>query len=250
MTAYYDKFDYPSYWVGREYEHKSEVLALSSFLNKIKNINRILEIGCGYGRLVSTYLPRAKKIFLTDPSSKLLSVAGKKINSKKVSFLHSTLENLNYKFKINKLDVVIMIRVLHHINDIGKTFKRINKLLNPDGYLILEFPNKIHSKAIFKEIFKGNFTILYDYFPKDIRSRQNIKNKCICFNNYHPGYVIELLKKSGFEILEIRSVSNVRNDFIKKHIPLKMLCLIEELFQSILAYIYFGPSTFVLARKK
>ncbi len=250
MSAYYDRFDYPSYWTGREYEHRSEILAISSFLNKIQNIDKVLEIGGGYGRLVSTYLPRAKKILFSDPSSKLLSIANKKINSDKVSYLHTAIENIDKKIKGNKFDVVVMVRVLHHIKNICKTFKSIYKLLDNKGFLILEFPNKLHSKAVFKELLKGNFTILYDFFPKDVRSPGNIQNKCISFNNYHPGYIIELLKSCGFDIVEIRSVSNVRNEFLKKHIPLKTLNRIEELLQIIFSWVYFGPSTFVLAQKK
>lgn len=72
MSAAYDSYDYFSYWQGREYEHKSEVVALKAFLHHIKKINKILEIGAGFGRLSPTYAFRAKKIILTDPSSKTL----------------------------------------------------------------------------------------------------------------------------------------------------------------------------------
>ena len=249
MSAHYDKFDYPTYWIGREYEHKAEVIAIASFLSKIKNINTLLEVGAGYGRLTPTYLHRAKKIFLSDPSSKLLSAARKSFQIKKIKFLHCSLQNLFANLNRKRVDVLIMVRVSHHLIDINKSFRDVFNLLNPKGYLILEFPNKIHWKSVMKELSKGNFTVFYDIFPKDIRSKSSIKKKSIQFNNFHPGYILEHLRESGFEILEVRSVSNIRNTFLKKHIPFNILCQIEGHLQYILSHVYFGPSTFVLARK-
>lgn len=250
MSAFYDKFDYPSYWTGRDYEHKSELIAISSFLSKINSITNLLEVGSGYGRLTPIYLHRAKKIFLSDPSLKLLSQVSNKIKSKKIQIIHSTLDNLDQKMGNKKIDLIIVVRVLHHLKNIRNSFQQIYDLLNPKGYVILEFANKLHSKSILKEILKGNFTVFFDIFPKDIRSVRSIKRGTIGFNNYHPGYLIEMLRETGFTIIEVRSVSNIRSGFLKKHIPLEYLCAIETRLQKIFAPIYFGPSTFVLARKK
>ena len=81
MAAYYDSYNYSSYWHGRDYEHESEVLAIKSYLAKIPKIEKVLDIGCGYGRLAPVYVYRAKKIVLADPSRKLLSEAKKRIAS-------------------------------------------------------------------------------------------------------------------------------------------------------------------------
>ena len=249
MCTYYDSFDYRSYWVGREYEHKSEIIALTSLLNEINKVNNILEIGAGYGRLVSTYINHAKKIFISDPSKKLLALAKKNIHSNKVFFINSPWEHLSSCVNKRKVDLIIMVRVLHHIKNPEKAFKNIQKILNHKGYFILEFPNKIHTKAIIKELLRGNFTVLFDIFPKDIRCQENVDNGCIAFNNYHPDYVFDLLRKNNFEIVDVRSVSNIRSKFLKKHVPLNLLCSFEKYLQKILSGVHFGPSTFVLARK-
>lgn len=250
MTAYYDKFDYPSYWIGREYEHKAEVIAINSFLEKIKSINNLLEIGAGYGRLTPMYLHRAKNIYLSDPSSRLLSMASKKLKSKKINIVHASLEHLENKLKYKKMDLIIVVRVLHHIKNTNEVFNFVHRHLSENGYAIFEFANKLHTKSILKELLRGNFTVFYDIFPKDIRSKKSIKRHMIEFKNYHPGYILELIKNSGFKIIDVRSVSNVRSSFLKKYIPLEVLCYIESLLQPILAAIYFGPSTFVLVQKK
>lgn len=249
LMAAYDKFDYPAYWKGRRYEHNAEVIAIKSLFNIIGERKSIIEIGAGYGRLTPYYLPYIKKAVLTDPSSALLSLAEKNIRSSKIKLIHSSIESLNKKMK-TKFDTAIMVRVLHHIENPKNTFRYVYNLLANKGFFILEFPNKLHSKALLKEIMKGNFTVLFDYFPKDIRCKSNIRNKSISFNNYHPTYVLDLLKECGFEIITVKSVSNIRNRFISSHAPLFILNFLEIVFQSLFSHIYFGPSVFVLARKK
>lgn len=249
MGAAYDTYDYQSYWTEREYEHKSEILALKMFLDKIDNINSIIDIGAGYGRLASEYIYRSKRVFIVDPSAKLLSKARKSIKQDKVTFLQSTIENLPQKLKSRKFDVAILIRVLHHIKDIDQAFKIINKILNEGGYLILEFANKQHLKKTFSEFLKGNFTFPIDIFPKDIRCQRNISKKTLPFYNFHPNDIEEKLQKEGFKIIDQRSVSNLRNRFLKSLFPTEVLVSIEKLLQKPLSFINFGPSIFILAQK-
>jgi len=249
MGAAYDSYNYKSYWKKREYEHKSEIYALKKILDKIDNIKSVIDIGAGYGRLTNEYLYRSKKVLLTDPSAKLLAKARKNIKQKKVKFLQSKIENLPQKLKNRKFDTAILIRVLHHIEDTDQAFKITRKILTDGGYLILEFANKQHLKKRIKEFLKGNFTFPIDIFPKDIRCQENISKKTLPFYNFHPDNIIEKLKNEGFEIIEKRSVSNLRNSFLKSLFPTEFLISIEKLLQKPLSIINFGPSIFILAKK-
>ena len=246
MSAYYDTYDYPSYWKGREYEHASEIIAITYFLKKVPKIENILEIGAGFGRLTESYLELAPKITLTDPSSKLLQIASRNIKRKGVRFIHSKLENLPVRFK-EEFDLAILVRVLHHLEDMDNCFQSVNQLLQNRGYFILEFPNKCHWKATFREFIKGNFTFLLDIFPIDLRHSKSKRN--IPFINYHPEVIKHKLNENGFKIIEVRSVSNFRNKFLKAAIPRKFLLLLEKWGQKPLARINFGPSEFILAQK-
>lgn len=250
MTAAYDSFDYPSYWLEREYEHESEKLAIRAFLAKIKKIGTVLDIGAGYGRLTPSYIYRAKKIIFSDPSSKQLKMAKSQLKNRKITFIQSKLENIEGKVKNKSVDLIIMIRVLHHIKNCNQSFNLINKLLCDNGYLILEFPNKQHFKATVYEFFKGNFTFPIEIFPKDLRSKKAKIKKVLPFINYHPDDVFKKLEESGFKIVEKRSISNVRSPFLKKYIPLEFLLSIERKCQKPLSYTNFGPSIFILARKE
>jgi len=249
MAAAYDTYDYPSYWEGREYEHNAEVLAIRHLLAKIPKITKVLEIGAGYGRLVPLYLYRANKIILTDPSARLLKHAKSTYKLKKIKTLQTKAENLPPKIKSKSVDLIIIVRVLHHVESVDNIFKISHRTLKKNGYLIIEFANKKHLKAALSEVLKGNLTFPLDIFPKDRRSEKSIKEHDLPFLNYHPDIIIDKLKQQGFRIVETRSVSNLRSSFIKRILPLDILLFIEDILQTALSYINLGPSIFILAKK-
>lgn len=255
MPAAYDNYDYPAYWDARNYEHDSEVVAIKAFLSKIPQFKKFVDIGAGFGRLAPQYMYRAQKSVLVDPSSQLLAQAKKRLTlhqnshpkkAKSVEFVHSRVENLDKKFKKGEFDVVMMVRVMHHIDDPDRVFDIISRITSPGGYFILEFANKMHGKALFKNFIRGNFTFPLDIFPQ---SKKNRTDANIPFLNYHPDILKEKLGQHGFTILDERSVSNIRSPFIKEHIPVSLLVALEEKLQTTFARFNFGPSIFLLARK-
>ncbi|OGM60267.1 hypothetical protein A3A75_04110 [Candidatus Woesebacteria bacterium RIFCSPLOWO2_01_FULL_39_10] len=248
MPAAYDTYDYPSYWLGREYEHKSEIIAIKAFLEKISHIKTILEVGAGHGRLTPSYIFRASRIILSDPSGRLLKIARSNLKSKKIRFIQALLENLPQKVRSHSADVVVVVRVLHHVDNLEKTFSIIKRLCKKNGYFILEFANKRHLKAILSEVARGNFTFPVDVFTKDVLSKRRKKSN-LPFRNYHPDLILYMLKRYGFSVVEVRSVSNIRSPFIKKVLPLEFLLTLERFVQKPLASFFFGPSIFILSKK-
>jgi hypothetical protein len=89
---------------------------------------------------------------------------------------------------------------------------------------------------------------MLDIFPKDIC--KNKRKNTLPFVNYHPDIIAELLEKEGFNIIEKRSVSNIRSPFAKKIFTTDMCLFIEKYVQRFLSFVNFGPSIFILAQKK
>jgi SAM-dependent methyltransferase len=234
MSDYYDQYDYPQFWEGREYEHCCEVIAIQKFLHRIPRINRLIDVGAGYGRLSPYYIYRARRSVLIDSSAKLLKLARQKImlldekRAENVKYVHIKAQKVSKKVKNGTFDVVVCVRILHHIENTGDAFSIVNKLLKKNGYLILEFPNKLHGKARARYLFRTPLPHI----------------------NFHPLEVQNELKKQGFEIIEKRSVSNIRSSFLKRHLPVSVLLLLEDLLQKPLSNLNFGPSIFILARKR
>lgn len=248
--AHYDNYDYLRYWKLRDYEHDSECLAISNIFSTLPKINSLAEVGCGFGRLAPCYSRFAKKITLIDPSVDLLNLAKKNCKDKKYDFKKSTVENINKNLKNKKFDTVLMVRVLHHVEDLDEAFGSINKILKKHGYFVLEFANKMHGKNQIIQFVRGNFTFPLDIFSEDIRSKKNKKNNSILFLNHHPDIVLEKLKANGFVVEKKMSVSNFRFKFFKKFIPLNWLLSLELAVQGLFSKILFGPSMFVVCKKK
>jgi len=248
MPAPYDLFDYQAYWLSRIYEDRAEKIALNKFFKKTGQVRNLIDIGGGFGRLTSTYFPIASKITLTDPSEKnLLSAEKKFINEEKIVFKKTGFPVL--AFGDSSFDAAVMVRVIHHLNDSNETIKEVSRILKPNGFFILEFANKIHFLARLKAIFKADFAFSKDLSTFEQRSKESIDKKRIIFLNHHPKKILSDLKNNGFEILEILSVSNFRSPIMKKAVPLKILLFFENVCQSLLSFIYFGPSVFILAKR-
>lgn len=247
MVSFYDSFDYPSYWSGREYENECEKIALLTFLKKIGKKSSLVDIGGGFGRLTSVYSTFFEKCLIVDPSEELLKIAKKNLKGPKFSFQKGTLPNLS--LPDNSFDVVLVIRLVHHLEDPFPSIKEINRILKANGFLILEMANKIHFLAVAKAFFSGNFSFIKDFSPLERRCPQSIAEGKITFLNHHPQKMIIDLKKAGFSVLQILSVSNFRYHLVKKIFPLKFLVFWEKIFQKPLAKFFFGPSIFFLAKK-
>lgn len=248
MPAAYDNYNYPAYWEGREYEHEAEIIAIEAFLKKIPKIDEIVELGAGYGRLTPAYAYRANKVTLVDPSAKLLKLARQELKeNKKINFIQAKTENTPGKIKKASADLVIVVRVLHHIDDIDLCLEIIKDLVGKDGHLILEYANKTHFKATVSEFVKGNLTFTLDIFSEDKTKK---KKGTLPFKNYHPEIIRRSLEKANFQVKEVRSVSNIRSPFLKSLLPLDLMLFLERHLQRLLAKFYFGPSIFLLAKKK
>lgn len=247
--SHYDGYDYPRYWEGRGYEHNCEIFAIKQMIKRLeKPPKNIIDIGCGFGRLLPSYYSSSAKITLLDPSQSLLDIAADKNKSKKIQYKKGDIKDLK-KLKKDTYDLALIVRVLHHVEDLSGALDSINSILKSDGYLILEYANKMHGKDQIRNLLHGNFTFPLDISPIDKRSEKNIKENSIPFLNFHPDDIEDKLRALNFKIIEKRSVSNFRSHYIKKIIGESKLLRIEKYLQKPLAKLHFGPSVFILAKK-
>jgi ubiquinone/menaquinone biosynthesis C-methylase UbiE len=235
---YNDKnYDYTKYWEGRDYENASEITALTKMLPR--KGKRILDAGGGFGRLIPAYKDRFDEIVIFDQSNKILKQGQERAKALGVDV--KTQEGDVYKlsqYGLGMFDCVVMVRVAHHLEDLGKALYEIGQTLPSGGVFILEFANKLHVKSAIRNAAKFNFK----YFKIDPVSRAN---KDVTFLNFHPDFVEQSLKDNSFKIVEKLSVSNFRNDAVKKTLRKDSLLILENLMQKPFGFINFGPSIFV-----
>ena len=113
----------------------------------LKNIN-ILDIGCG-GGLISVPMKRlGANVVGIDASLKNIKVA--KIYSKKnnlqIKYICSSPEKLKIK---KKFDVLLMLEIIEHVNDINLFIKQSSKFLKKNGLMFVATLNKTLKSYVF-----------------------------------------------------------------------------------------------------
>ncbi len=236
--------NYLKYWDGRDYEHASEEIAITRLL-KGRHFRHAADIGGGYGRLCILLKNYADKVTLAEPSSQQLGIA-KDFLKEYPEIDRKLTQADNLDFKKGEIDLITVIRVMHHLPDPSVEFKEISRVLSDDGYLILEVANYAHARNRLKYIAKGQ---KLPAEPVDIRSSENKNDSEIAFVNHNPKTVIRQLSHAGLKVESVLSVSNLRSQKVKKVVPQSVMLSVERLLQRPLSRTYFGPSIFFLVKK-
>ncbi len=237
-------YNYLKYWDGRDYEHAAEQQAIKRLLRG-REFDTAVDIGGGYGRLCILLQRYARNVTLAEPSQTQLDIA-KKYLKKYPDISQKKMQADDLQFETNTVDLITMIRVMHHLPDPSKEFSEIARALRKDGYLVLEVANYAHARNRFKYLLKRKPLPLK---PVDIRSKENQRDDEVAFVNHNPKTVIKQLAHAGLKVEKTLSVSNLRSPRLKAILPRWFMLKIEYILQPLLAKMYFGPSTFFLVRR-
>ncbi len=238
------KHNYLHYWQGRDYEDASERMALKRLLRG-KKFKHAADIGGGYGRLCVFLQKYAEKVTLAEPSKQQLDI-GKEFLKEYPNIDRKLTQADDLKFKDQSLDLITMIRVMHHLPEPSAEFKELHRVLTDDGYLILEVANYAHGRNRIKHFIRNKSLPVE---PVDIRSEHNKTKDEIPFVNHNPKTVIKQLAHAGLKVEKVLSVSNLRSPGLKKLVPKGIMLAAESIMQAPFSRMYFGPSVFFLVKK-
>jgi len=143
--ALYEGIEYQEFWDNPHLRRQGvlEQEIISGFLPS--SGRRILDLGCGYGRLAPCYLERFDQVVLCDGSLSLLQEARETLGSR-VVLVVADLAKL--PFKPASFDCVLTIRVLHHIENLRSALAEIRRIMGHDGALVFSYHNKRNAKWI------------------------------------------------------------------------------------------------------
>jgi ubiquinone/menaquinone biosynthesis C-methylase UbiE len=183
---YYENVDYQAFWRGvqqlklDELEHKlvKKMLHLPA--------KRLIDIGCGYGRLMDCYQSQCEEIILLDSSSSLLQQAYQN-SSGHVICIRCSLTHT--PFIDSLFDQVMMVRVFHHLPDSKEALNELNRILTAGGNLLFSYCNKKNLERIGRWLIGKN-----PYNP----FRYETAWVWDAFFMHHPHYVHAILKEVGF----------------------------------------------------
>lgn len=239
-----DNYNYLNYWKGRDYEHAAEEMALKRIL-KGKHFRSAADIGGGYGRLCIFLKKYADKVTLAEPSKAQLDIA-KDYLKDYPDIDQKLMQADDLKFEDGELDLITVIRVMHHLPDPRSEFAQLARVLADDGMLILEVANYAHGRNRLKHLLKFK-KLPVD--PVDIRSPENRREEEIAFVNHNPKTVVKQLAHAGLKVDKVLSVSNLRSTTLKKVVPKSVMLSVENFLQTTLSRTYFGPSIFFVVKK-
>jgi len=233
----YEGSDYQtSFWDkgGREYEDRTEAIALKRLLPKSGRL--MLELGAGAGRNTPRYLG-FERIVLLDYSRTQLEQAQMRLG-KSNQYIYVAADVYRLPFVDGLFDAATMIRVLHHMADAPKALGQVRNVLQSGGTFILEFANKLNLKAILR-YWLGK----QKWSPFTLEPVEFVELNF----DFHPSTIRKWLNELNFTIEKILTVSHFRASFLKRVVPISVLVFFDSLFQWTGALFQLTPSVFVKA---
>jgi len=183
-------------------------LEFLSLTNLLKQNDRILEIGCGIGSIVSELSRQGYDITGTDISGEAIAYGLKKYGDIKLQVQPA--EDL--QFEDQTFDVVLSFDLFEHIARIDRHISEVHRVLRMDGFYFFQTPNK-YSNMIFETLY----------------------HKSLIWRRAHPslhtpGRLKRRLSKHGFEIKFVKM--NPVNEFTLNKLR-KKLGPISNIFKHI-----------------
>lgn len=225
------------FWGGgkRRYEDLAERVAIKKMLPpKGKNI---IEVGAGFGRLADLYLGY-EKVVLVDYARTQMEEARRYLNDDE-RFVFVVADVYELPFVDNLFDSLVMVRVMHHLENVSEALLELKRINASSGVSIIEFANKQNLKAIARWVLRRQEWNPFSHEPHEFVS-MNI--------DFHPKWIRQQLSNVGFVIQSMRTVSHFRIALLKKTIPAQVLAFLDGLAQSTGNWWQLSPSVFLKAK--
>lgn len=144
LSEYYKSEDYISHtdskrnWFEKAY-HFVRGMALKRKLKLINSFpvsgKTILDVGCGTGDFLQTAKNNSWNVYGIEPNEKARAIA----NSKTRNQVFDT--NTLQEFESGAFDVITLWHVLEHLPNLETEIQNLNRLLKPNGRLVIAVPN-------------------------------------------------------------------------------------------------------------
>ena len=105
-----------------------------------KNVNSILDVGCGNGWVAKEFLPKGKQVFSLDISVTNPAIAKKLYPSEKHFGIAA--DSFHLPFNDNSFDCVIASEIIEHVFDPAAFVKELFRVVKKGGSLIITTPYK------------------------------------------------------------------------------------------------------------
>ncbi len=190
MHRSYEGIEYKEFWSVDKKKHTLDLLE-HDFVQALlpETGQRILDIGCGFGRLADCYLGRFHQAVMLDGSMTLLRQAQER-NGKRAIYVAADANHL--PFRHSSFDCVLLFRVFHHIPDSQRILSDIKQLLGFKGTFVFDYCNKASPRQLVRWVLRQRHDNPLSFAPAGMDTR---------FISHHPLHVYRLLKQNGYSDL-------------------------------------------------
>jgi len=231
----YEGSDYRAdFWEGRgrDYEDLAERIALRHLMPPPGG--RLLDIGAGFGRLSEFYAGYDEVVLLDYSRTGLRQARDRLGRGGRIRYVTASFYEM--PFAANAFDTVLMVRVMHHAEDVAALLGEAARVLRGGGHYVVEFANKRNLKAIARYLLKRQTWSPFDRAPVEF-AKMNF--------DFHPAWMEQRLGGAGFHVKQRRTVSHFRLPLLKRLVPAPTLAALDGLCQPTGKWWQFTPSVFL-----
>jgi len=180
----------------------------------VKEGDKILDFGCGNGRLLELFA--GKKIVYkgVDISQNLLELAKKKYPENRKDFIRISPDELSLPFSDKNFNSIYSVATFHHLP--GKTYRKkvvreLYRVMKPEGWIIITVWN-LWQRKYQRHLYKNwlNKTIGKSKLDWNDCQITFTDNEGKVFNRYHhafaKGELEKLFRKAGFNIIKTKKI--------------------------------------------
>jgi ubiquinone/menaquinone biosynthesis C-methylase UbiE len=182
----YEGIEYREFWDGQQRRALDQIEHLI-----VRNLlptsgYRIIDVGCGYGRLADCYKDRFQQVIMVDGSMSLLRQALEN-TGRQATYIACDVEHM--PFQTATFDAVLMIRVFHHLQGSSSCLNEMHRILSHEGRFVFNYMNKQNPRRIVRWLLGANKENPFNKEPGGVGST---------LISYHPNTIHQMLIENGF----------------------------------------------------
>ena len=192
-----------------------------NFVSKVfpEKKGKVLDIGCYVGELGVLLKSRLYDYYGVDIDKTALEQASSK--GLKVKFCDLDKQDIPFKMKF---DYVVLLDVLEHLHDPEKILKKVKKVLNKNGKLIVSLPNDFHF------LNRIRFLLGKKIYPRPFSPHTHLHTFTIKQGS-------EFLKKNKLKIIQKFYLPGTFPEFLNFDVKRKIAGILPGLFSRSILYI-------------
>lgn len=182
----YEGVEYRDFWEGQA-KSRLDQLERAIVADLLPSHGkRIIDVGCGYGRLAGTYLDRYDQVVFFDGSISLLQQARESLDGR--GFFIAG-DNNHMPFRQASFDSILMVRVFHHFEDSHTFLAEQKRILCDQGHLVFSYHCKRNARRVLRWLLGGKVENPFTLDPAGVGTT---------LISHHPKHVTALLDELGF----------------------------------------------------